>query len=207
MTPITTELQFGVQHPLQILVIEPLFEEANRCRRLIAQFMRALDTQGVGSAIATLPGCGESVTLIEGVAFADWTKAVADTVNFGGFQAIASFRGGALLESGASIPVWRFAPETGARMARDLERTRLAGTSNLYAGHRLSDTFLADLRAANPPPQSRLRTVRLDSDAAEADAKIVGTPLWRRAEPDENPAMSHALAEDIANWLTSCAKP
>ncbi len=196
--------RIGIKHPIQILVIEPLFEEANRCRRLIAQFMRALDAQGVGSAIATLPGCGESVTLIEDVAFSDWAKTVGTTVNFGGIQALATFRGGALLESVASIPVWRFAPETGARMVRDLERTRLAGTSDLYAGHRLNETFLADLRAAKPPPQSKLRTVRLDSDAAEAEMKISGTPLWRRAEPDENPAMSQALADDLSSWLKSC---
>jgi hypothetical protein len=207
VTQSLAELQFGVQHPLQILVVEPLFEEANRCRRMIAQFMRALEARGIGSSIAALPGCGESLIDISDVGLDDWRAAVAASALSLKPDALATFRGGALLTGTLDLPLWRFAPETGARIARDLERTRLAGSSDLYAGHRLSGVFLEALKSAEIPSNEVARTVRLDSDAGEADAKIPGTPLWRRAEPDENPTLSRALADDLATWLKTCARP
>ena len=50
-----------------------------------------------------------------------------------------------------------------------------------------------------------LRTVRLNSDAAEADAKLAGTPLWRRAEPGDDPELAAAMVADIAWWMSQCA--
>ena len=49
-----------------------------------------------------------------------------------------------------------------------------------------------------------MRTVRLESDAKPADAKLPGSPLWRRAEPDNDIALAMALADDIAAWIRQC---
>lgn len=195
-------LRFGVNHDLQLLVIEPLFEEANRCRKLIVDIMRALDGLGIGSRLADLPGTGESTVDIAGVRIADWQAAIQGYAP----ALVASFRGGALVDEAASVGVWRFAPETGIRVVRDLKRAALASSdSTLYAGHALGEALLAELEAATPFPLPRLRTVRLDSDAGEADAKVPGSPLWRRAEPGEDSELAATLAADLADWAKQCA--
>jgi hypothetical protein len=195
-------LRSGVNHDLQIIVIEPLFEEANHCRKLVADIMRALDLHGIGSSLADLPGTGESLTDIASVRIADWRA----TIERQAPAFIASFRGGALVDEVASRAVWRFSPETGMRIVRDLKRATLASAgAALYAGHPLSDAFLSELEAATPFPVPSLRTVRLEDDPGEADTKVTGSPLWRRAEPGEDRALAAALAADLADWVKQCA--
>lgn len=195
-------LQFGESHRLQTLVIEPLFEEANRCRWLIAEVMRGLDRGGVGSRLADLPGTGESAVDIADVRLADWEAAVAAYAP----ALIASFRGGALIDGGATQGVWRLSPETGDRIVRDLKRATLtSGDSTLYAGHALSPALLGELEGASLPPNANIRTVRLETEAADADLKIAGSPLWRRAEPGEDPALAAAIVSDLIDWAKQCA--
>jgi hypothetical protein len=196
-------LRFGENHRLQILVIEPLFEEANRCRRLIAQIMRGLDVQGIGSTLADLPGTGECPADIADVRLDDWRTAVSS------YEAafVASFRGGALVDdAGDERDIWRFAPESGARIVRDLKRTALTSSNaTSLAGHALSDAFLADLEAALPASVTGVRTVRLESDPQDAEIKLTGTPLWRRAEPGEDGELAAALVADLAARVKQCA--
>lgn len=195
-------LRFGENFEPQVIVIEPLFEEANRCRKLVATVMRGLAARGIGSALTDLPGTGESATGIGDVKLDDWHRAVAAYQP----RLIVSFRGGALLDKAASNGIWRFAPETGARLVRDLQRASLASANGtLYAGHALNDTFLADLGSASPAASGIVRTVRLASDNLDADLKLEGAPLWRRAEPGEDPALAAALIDDIADWASRCA--
>ena len=202
MTQPLSWLQFGENHRLQIIVIEPLFEEANRCRRLIAEVMRGLDRGGVGSRLANLPGTGESAVDVADVRLTDWHAAVAAHVP----ALIASFRGGALIDGAAARGVWRLSPETGDRIVRDLKRATLASAdSTLYAGHALSSGFLADLESASLPAHPNVRTVRLETEAADADLKIAGSPLWRRAEPGEDPALAAAIVSDLVDWAKRCA--
>jgi hypothetical protein len=199
-------LRLGVDHSLQVIVFEPLFEEANRTRRLLAEIGRGLDIQRIGLTIASLSGMGESLTPISQVTFAQWRDEATAAIAQVQPTIIASLRGGALIDDiGAAKGWWRFAPETGARIVRDLKRTQLAGETGLYAGHALSDDFLGELEAAQPVGVSPLRTVRLESDAAAADAKLPGSPLWRRAEPGEDAVLAAAMTSDLAAWVMQCA--
>jgi len=50
-----------------------------------------------------------------------------------------------------------------------------------------------------------VRTVRLETEAKPADAKLPGSPLWRRAEPDNDIAFAQTIADDIAQWIATCA--
>lgn len=198
-------LRHGVIFPLQIIIIQPIFEEANRCRRLLASVTRGLAANGIGSVLPDLPGTGESRTDISTISFSDWQAALSAVAEAVQPVVIASLRGGALLDGGlAAKGYWRFAPETGARIVRDLKRTQLSGSA-LYAGHAISDDFLAALEAASIPPSTPLRTLRLESDAGDADAKIAGSPLWRRAEPGDDPALAAALVADLTEWVKQCA--
>ncbi len=55
-------------------------------------------------------------------------------------------------------------------------------------------------------PSSLIRTVRLDTDPRPADRKLPGRPLWRAVEPDTDAALQAAIADDIADWIASCAR-
>ena len=202
-------LQKYDSHELQIIVIEPLFEEYNRTKKLITDIARTLArTTNIGLVFPNLPGTGESLTNIGDISLTDWHDAVTSACTRVKPAMIASFRGGALLDAVTpTLPVWRFAPETGARITRDLRRARLGGTSNdaaLYAGHRLSEHFLGALSVAEPAIVNRCRTVRIEGDANDADAYVPGAPLWRRAEPGEDLALATALANDLAAWVMLC---
>ena len=72
--------RWGAQHRLQVLVFEPLFEEANRTRRLLAMVARALDARDIGVTICCLPGTGESLIDIAGVSLADWRADASDAI-------------------------------------------------------------------------------------------------------------------------------
>lgn len=196
----------GEHHARQLLICEPLFEEKNRSRRLIMQIMSVLDSASIGSTVPDLPGTGESLRDIATVAVSDWHEAAEAVAGRSGVHYVASFRGGALLDN-LGLPVWRFAPETGARLVRDLKRAQLTSgsASPLYAGHALSAAFLADLATAQPAALPSARIVRLTTDPADADIRYDGAPLWRRAEPGEDADLAHALAHDIIDWMASCA--
>jgi hypothetical protein len=199
--------RFGINHKIQILMFEPLFEEKNRTRRLIAQMARSLDTAQIGVIVPDLPGTGESLVEIAEVSFSDWKDAARAAVAQFKPTIIASMRGGALLDSAAPTnKLWRFAPENGARIVRDLERTRLGSqSSDLLGGHKISPSFLAALREASIPSDCDVRTVRLATDVGLADATVAGAALWRRAEPGDDVPLTLALTADIADWARLCA--
>jgi hypothetical protein len=192
---------------LRVAVFEPLFEEYNRTRRLLAEVRRALEPQGISLHFIELPGTGESLIDIAEVGLSDWRKAASDAIGDLSPIVIASLRGGALLDgAGPAKGWWRFAPETGARLIRDLRRAQLAGDGvKLYAGNALSDEFLTELEAATPPSLAPLRTLRLETDSAPCDAQLPGSPLWRRAEPGEDAILATAIAQDLADWTRACA--
>ena len=64
----------------------------------------------------------------------------------------------------------------------------------------------ASFSAAAPfdQPGAPRRVVRLSSDPAPADRHVDASPLWRRAEPGDNPALAELLADDIAAWIAAC---
>lgn len=189
-----------------ILFLPPLFEEMNRTRALIMAAMRALALRGFGCWLPDLPGTGESERPLEDCGWEDWregARAAAEHVRTQSGQPLvtASIRGGCLLDDGLGAGRhWRFAPVEGASLARDLARSGLVGGGNA-AGYAPPADLLAALGIASPAQVSPLRTVRLASDRAEADAKLTGPALWRRSEPGTSYELSDVMALDIRNWL------
>jgi pimeloyl-ACP methyl ester carboxylesterase len=203
-------MRIGAADSPPILFVPPLFEEMNRTRALLAATMRALAAQGFGCWLPDLPGTGESERSLHDVTWNDWREAVREAADHaaaagGRAPVVAAIRGAALIDDAAeALCHWRLAPVAGASLARDLERTGLAGGAD-WAGYDPSPALRAELQAAVPEPAARLRTVRLASDRAEADAKLQGPALWRRSEPGSSAEMAEAAAADIAAWATTCA--
>ncbi|MBA3940443.1 MAG: hypothetical protein C0520_04445 [Sphingopyxis sp.] len=202
-----------------VIVVPPLFEEANRTRRTLVLAMRALSAHGFAALLPDLPGQNESLVPLADVDLDRWRDALAATVaEVEGRAIVASVRGGALIDHRANAAAWwRLAPVSGASLLRTLLRARVAAdreagvTSSLenlqeaarseallLAGNALSPAMIAGLGTAEAQPVEPLRSVGLGADA------IAGTPLWLRAEPGEDAAMAAAIAADIAAWSMTC---
>ena len=203
-----------------ILIVPPLFEEANRTRRTLVLAMRALAAKGYMALLPDLPGQNESVVATESADLALWQATLADmAAAIDGPVIVASFRGGALIDHDVRAAAWwRLAPVGGASLLRTLLRARVAADREagresspetlqetaksealLLAGNRLSPAMLAQLGGAEAQPVAPLRSVALGAGG------IAGTPLWLRAEPGEDAAMADAIATDIIAWSAECA--
>lgn len=219
-------LRFGPDNapadaPVVVMAL-PLFEEANRTRALAASIARALARLGVASAIPDLPGQGESLVPSEDARLEHWRAAFAAAVAATGPRAhVAAIRGGALIDTDAAPRSrWHFAPVAGADLFAELMRAfhiaalparvdaRLdavpEGPPIEIQGNRLSRALLLALRDAAPEETGPRRTLRLAADRAAADRHIDAAPLWRRAEPGNDPALAALLADDIARWIGAC---
>lgn len=203
-----------------VLIVPPLFEEANRTRRTLVLAMRALAAEGYAALLPDMPGQNESLVPLESADLSQWQAALADVAaGIDGPVIIAAIRGGALIDHRAKAAAWwRLAPVGGASLLRTLLRARVAADREagressletlqeaakseplLLAGNRLSPAMLTELACAEPQPVEPLRTV------APGAGGIAGTPLWLRAEPGEDATMAAAIAADIIAWSRECA--
>ena len=202
-----------------IVIVPPLFEEANRTRRTLVLAMRALVANGFAALLPDLPGQNESLVPLVEVDLDRWQDALAEVIaGNDGPAIIASVRGGTLIDHKAKAAAWwRLAPVGGASLLRTLMRARVsadreAGVTSsledlqaaarsealLLAGNALSPAMIAGLGAAEAQPVAPLRSIGIGADG------IAGKPLWLRAEPGEDAAMARAIAADIAAWSKSC---
>jgi hypothetical protein len=192
----------------RVLILQPLLNEANQCRAMVVDLARRLAFVGIRTGIPDLPGTGESLRPLAEVRWPDWqaaAAAAAEALRLDGVPpAVASLRGGSLLDDACAARArWRFAETTGASLLRPLERAqRLTGGASgmtmndteTLAGFRFDRELLGALRAAVPAP------VAGPHRSLPFEGK--GTPVWRKAEPSNDPALAEALANDIAGWLS-----
>lgn len=210
-------LCFAADAPRRILVIPPMFDEMNRVRRMLVQAMRDLGERGVGTMLIDLPGCNESAAPLEAQSLSTWRDAVAAAAAALRATHVMAVRGGALVDDGvAPLPHWRLAPAKGASLLKMMIRTRIAGDREAgrifseadllsaaqsapieLAGNLLGPAMVAQLGKAIAVnlPDCIVRTPGLD---------IEGTPLWLRAEPQDDAAMSAAIAADVESWSARC---
>lgn len=182
-------------------------------RRTLSLLCRDLDTAGFGVIVPDVPGMGEHVEFASETSFAhihETLDALAATLSARTPALIvAGFRAGCLFDAIPSANgMWRFVPEPGERLVRTLMRTEAPDLSSethaFVQGQSVSRQLLADLSVAGLPDNPKLRTVRLTSDRAPADLTVEASPLWRHAEPGEDPKLAALLATDIIGWAKSC---
>ncbi|THD37032.1 MAG: hypothetical protein E7773_05235 [Sphingomonas sp.] len=214
--------RFGPAAGPAVLLALPLFEEANRTRTFAVRLLRHLAVRGIGGALPDLPGQNESPVATEHAMLAGWRAAFAAAVaSIGCPVHSVTMRGGALIDHDAQVVSrWQLAPAKGEALIRELFRTAQArgepikieldawsdeGGPVTIAGNRIGRPLLRDINAADCVRDGKVRVVRLDTDPAVADRKVEGTPLWRRSEPGDDPALAALLADDIADWIAKCA--
>ncbi|PLK25766.1 hypothetical protein [Novosphingobium sp. TH158] len=201
-------LSFDQGRPHRLLIVPPLFDEANRLRRLLAETMRRLDGAGIDSFLPDLPGCNESTQPLPAQDLAAWSRAMIAAARHFRASHVLAVRGGALVAP-QSLPGWRYAPVNGATILRQMLRMRIlalreAGREETQAGliergiaqglelagYALSAGMIAQLQSATPPDETAQSIIGQDM--------MGGPALWLRAEPDEDPAQADALAVVIA---------
>ena len=185
--------------------------------------LRALAGRGIAGALPDLPGQGESLIPTHETGLAKLRTAFAAAVTGLGTPAFTlAIRSGALLDGEAAVAGrYHLSPMTGADVRRELVRARQASSREAgeafdpasidtatdpveLAGNLIAPAMLAELAIATPVT-GIARTVRLETEARPADARLPGSPLWRRAEPDNDLAFADAVAGDIAQWIATCA--
>ncbi|OQW73822.1 MAG: hypothetical protein BVN33_09285 [Proteobacteria bacterium ST_bin13] len=215
-------MRFGPDSGPVVIMLLPLFEEHNRTRTFAVTICRALADLGVASVLPDLPGQGESLAPTDQATLEIWRDGVTGVVQAELVRRrvyLASFRAGAVLDGNeAAAGVWRLSPITGQTALADLQRAETVSGKRDWdalgpedapvqlAGNAIGWPLYTALRADAVliEPQAPHRTVRLESDPATADIKFPGAPLWRRAEPGNDPTLARALASDIADWVRSC---
>ncbi|GMM94486.1 hypothetical protein [Qipengyuania sp. MTN3-11] len=197
----------------RLLVIPPFFDEHNKFRRQAVEIMRALDLAGIDTFLPDLPGTNESRSNLEAQTLSDWRIAARSAATrFRATHAFAIRSGALLLPDG--IPAIAYAPQKGSQLLRGLVRARTIAAREAgreekapdimdiarergieLSGWHLGPTMVRELEHADYQRGSEDRVIE--------QAEVGGTPLWLRAEPDEDPAQAAALAGNLATAIGS----
>jgi hypothetical protein len=200
-----------------LLIIPPLFDEMNRMRRVLFSAGRLLAQRGVFIVLPDAPGTNESLAPLFNQTIDGWREAMLAASQNCGVTHVASFRGGALIDSVLpERPHWRLAPVKGASLLKTMIRTRIAGEKEAgnivteaailaqaetaeveLAGNMLGPDMVAQLAVAEPVDVPHLTERKLGDD-------IIGSPLWLRAEPHDDPIFAANIAADLDRWSASC---
>ncbi len=201
-------LGFDEAREKRILIIPPLFEEANRLRHQIVETMRKLHSRGVDCFLPDLPGWNESLDGFENQSLAHWRVGIASAVETFSTTAVLAVRSGCWLVPEDSRG-WLYAPPKPQQILRNMLRARIlsareAGREEIteelrktgrergitLAGWPLGPELFAELETedfAAPPGYSTVQQM-----------DVGGTPLWLRAENDFDLAQATALASIVA---------
>ena len=217
-------MRAGIACKSQILLIPPLYDEMNRMRHMIVEMMRLLADRNIGSILPDLPGSNESLFPQKETSLEIWRDALkACLASDPQCSFIASFRGGCLIDTiSPDLPIWRLSPVKGKSILRSMMRTRIASDKEAgtvttmadltsraskepieLAGNLVGPVMFEQLQESDATSQNLVRTVRLESDSQSADCRLPGKPLWLRAEPDHDPVLSEAIADDLKDWIHS----
>lgn len=190
-----------------VLLIQPLFEELNRCRRFLADLGREFATIGIASLLPDLPGEGDSSIPYPADGVAGWDRCVDALAD--GIAAVVAMRGGALIASPQGIARRNIAPaRDGNAILRDMMRAE-AFAEIEATGARVDAAHYAARFAAGEtvrlvgyaiPPTLHASLSARTADEATAIA-FEAAPIWRQAEPVRALAEARRIAAEIAEMV------
>lgn len=202
---------FASGHKRRILILPPLFDEHNKMRHQLVEVMRRLDLSGIDSILPDFPGCNESTAPMASQSLSSWKKAADAAARHFEATHILAVRGGGLVAP-SNMPGWLYGAVAGKQLLRSMLRARtiaareqgveeaaesLAATGRSegieLAGWALGPQMFAELETSAKPEPDTLKLIE--------HATVGGTPLWLRAEPDDDAEQADALAAIIAVGL------
>ena len=198
----------------RLLILPPLFDEANKTRRLLVEVMRRLDAAGIDTVLPDLPGWNESQVPLDQVTLARWRDAANAAASHFEVTRLLTVRASAMLAV-PGLKGWRYAPTGGANALRALLRSRQVASREAgrdermedlqregrragleLAGYRIGPQLFAELDAS--------RTAGDDPLLSDIDQQTIGgSALWLRAEPDYSAEQADALAALLAIGMRS----
>lgn len=200
-------LAFDRTRDVRILIIPPLFEEANKFRHQTFEFMRILDERCIDCMLPDLPGCNESLAPQAGQTLGSWRKAVAAAASHVNATHAIGIRSGCWLMP-PDLPGWSYAPVEPARILKGLVRARMIASREVgieetsesildngrsvgleMGGWHLGAELVREFEAALIAPTP-------DHIMIE-HSEIGGKPLWLSAENTCDLAQAKALADRI----------
>lgn len=201
-------VSFDQSRAMRVLVCPAWFDEANKLRRFTVEVMRRLDKAGIDSFLPDLPGCNESLVPLEEQTLAGWKAGMTSAAQLFRATHVLTIRAGALLAP-AHLPGWHYAPQSGPKTLRGMIRARTiaareAGREEkaeaLMALGRSEGLVLGgwSLGAAMIRALAEAEPQLAEGQNEIAQSQLGGAGLWLRAEPDEDPRQSEALAAIIS---------
>ncbi|QOV94942.1 hypothetical protein [Novosphingobium sp. ES2-1] len=203
-------LAFDRGREKRLLIVPPLFDEANRMRRMLVDAMRLLDDAGIDSFLPDLPGCHESLQQFEAQSLHGWRSAMQLVSRHFRATDVLAVRGGALVFPNA-LPGWALEPAKGAAILRQMIRARVIASREAgvqedsaallelgrsegleLAGWRCGASLIAGLENALP---------QIEGHHLIAQGQLGGGGLWLRAEPAAAPEQSAALVRVILSEI------
>ncbi|NLR71538.1 hypothetical protein HGI47_11720 [Novosphingobium sp. ERN07] len=191
---------------VRLLIVPPLFDEANRMRRMLVDAMRLLDEAGVDCFLPDLPGCNESLQEFPAQSLHGWRRAMAQAARHFGASDVLAVRGGALVFPN-TLPGLMLEPAKGASILRQMLRARVISAREAgrqedssalleigrsegleLAGWRCGASLIAGLETA---------TAQIEGQRILGQSELGGGGLWLRAEPAAAPDQSAALAQIV----------
>lgn len=201
-------LTFDHAREKRVLIAPALFDEGHKLRRFTVEVMRRLDGAGIDSFLPDLPGCNESGQSLALIEPEDWRMALESAARHFDATHVLAIRGGGLVLP-AKLGGWHYAPVKGSSLLKTMLRARIlaareAGSEETIdalmeqglqlgldlAGYSLSGEMLRQLQSLVPGKQAGITTIEHEL--------IGGSPLWLRAEPDEDSEQADALAAVLA---------
>lgn len=201
----------------RLLVLPPLFDEANKMRHFLVGVMRRLDQAGIDTALPDLPGTNESLAPLETQTLRRWQECVAGFAAIFGASHVLAVRGSAILTGDLARIAILYAPIPGGRVLRALIRqqalaareagettsradwrARALATGAQLAGFALGAQMARGLEEAQPP-QNPLATI--------AQAQLGDAGLWLRAEPSANEGQAASLAQLLVAQIEKAPFP
>jgi hypothetical protein len=206
-------LAFNGKRDARVLVIPPLFDEANKFRHQLLEIMSRLDGRDIDTVCPDLPGCNESLASHSSQTLAGWRRSAAAAAQHFGATHVFAIRSGCWLAPD-DLPGWLFAPNRPAQVLRGMLRARTLAAREVglqetaeglleagrvsgltLAGWDLGADLIAELESAEFAAHASHRVVE--------QAEIGGKPLWLRAENDFDPEQADALASLICAEIAS----
>ncbi|WP_369025118.1 hypothetical protein [Qipengyuania sp. RANM35] len=206
-------LVFDKHREQRVLVLAPLFEEANKFRHQIYETMKLLDQAEVDSFLPDLPGCNESLAPHAEQTLAGWRQAASAAARHFRATHFLSIRSGAWFAPD-ELPGWLFAPPKPSQVLRGLVRTRLVAAREAGASMTSAD-ILATARqdgitiAGWHLGPALVRELEAETWQASEGQELVGqadvggTSIWLRSENDYDPEQARALATIVAGKALS----
>ncbi len=195
----------------KLLIIPALFDEANKLRRQTMLLMRELNAAGLASALPDFPGMNESLAPLSDQSLSQWRADAVMAAGQLGATHVLAIRGGALIAP-VELPGWHYAPASGARLLRNMLRSRILSSKEAgreestaqlgeigrkdgieLAGWQFGAAMFGELQDADPVTSGQ-QTVIAQSD-------LGGAGLWLRAEAGEDMAQAKSLAALITDAL------